>query len=277
MIPARVLSVAGSDPGGGAGIQADLKTITVLGGFGMTVVTALTIQDTLGVAEIYNLPPDFVGRQFDAVAGDIGIDAVKTGMLPNRGIVEAVAGKIREYRLEKVVVDPVLAAKRGEALMSADTLPLLTEELLPLALVITPNIPEAEALSGIIIATEGDMKKAAVIIYNLGVRNVVVKGGHLAGNAAEAIDILYDGRNFYEFRAPRIETRDTHGTGCTYSAALAFFLAAGRSVPEAAAAAKEYITAAIRSAWRLGAGQGPLNHLAPILRGKGTTCCRPDR
>jgi len=274
MKPARVLSVAGSDPGGGAGIQADLKTITVLGGFGMTVVTALTVQDTRGVEEIYALPPDFVARQFDAVARDIGIDAVKTGMLPNRGIVEAVAGKIREYRLEKVVVDPVLAAKRGEALMSAGTLPLLTEKLLPLALVSTPNIPEAEALSGIIIATTGDMKMAAVIIYNLGVRNVVIKGGHLAGNAAEAVDILYDGRDFYEFRAPRIDTRDTHGTGCTYSAALAFFLAAGKSVPEAAAAAKEYITAAIRSAWRLGAGQGPLNHLAPILRGKGMTCCR---
>ena len=272
----RVLSVAGSDPGGGAGIQADMKTITVLGGFGMTVITALTVQNTLGVREIYELPPDFVARQFDAVAEDIGIDAVKTGMLPNRGIVEIVARKIREYGIEKVVVDPVLMAKGGESLMNRDAISVMMEKLLPLSQVITPNIPEAEALSGIIIATPGDMKKAAIIIHNLGAKNVIVKGGHLPGNTGESLDILYDGSGFHEFRAARIDTKDTHGTGCAYSAAIATCLAEGKSVAEAVAAAKEYITAAIRDAWRLGKGQGPVNHLAPVLRGDGLPCCRKD-
>ena len=269
----RVLSVAGSDPGGGAGIQADMKTITVLGGFGMTVITALTVQNTLGVREIYEIPPDFVARQFGAVAEDIGIDAVKTGMLPNRGIVEIVAQKIREYGIEKVVVDPVLMAKGGESLMNRDAISVMMEKLLPLSQVITPNIPEAEALSGIIIATPEDMKKATIIIHNLGAKNVVVKGGHLPGAAGESLDILYDGSGFHEFRAARIDTKDTHGTGCAYSAAIAACLAEGKSVAEAVAVAKEYITAAIRDAWRLGKGQGPVNHLAPIFRGDGLSCC----
>lgn len=265
MKPWRVLSVAGSDTGGGAGIQGDLKTITVLGGFGMTVITALTVQNTLGIREIYELPPDFVARQFDAVAEDIGIEAVKTGMLVNRGIIEVVAQKIREYGIEKVVVDPVLAAKRGEILISNDAIPFLMEGLLPLACVATPNIPEAEVLSGLLIASPGDMKKAAAIIHSSGARNVVIKGGHLTGSDAEALDILYDGSAFHEFRAPRIDTKDIHGTGCAYSAAIATFLAEGRSVLDAVAAAKAYITAAIRNAWRLGKGQGPVNHLAPVL------------
>ncbi|HLA26717.1 MAG TPA: bifunctional hydroxymethylpyrimidine kinase/phosphomethylpyrimidine kinase [Syntrophales bacterium] len=262
----RVLSVAGSDPGGGAGIQADVKTITVLGGFGMTVITCLTVQNTLDVRKIYELPPDFVAEQFDAVAEDIGIDAVKTGMLPNRGIVEIVARKIKEYGIEKVVVDPVLMAKGGESLVNRDAIPVMMEKLLPLSQVITPNIPEAEVLSGIIIATPGDMKKAAIIIHNLGAKNVIVKGGHLPESAGESLDILYDGGGFHEFRATRIDTKDTHGTGCAYSAAIATYLAEGKSVVEAVSAAKEYITAAIRNAWRLGKGQGPVNHLAPVLR-----------
>lgn len=273
MKPWRVLSVAGSDTGGGAGIQGDLKTITVLGGFGMTVITALTVQNTLGIREIYELPPDFVGRQFDAVAEDIGIDAVKTGMLANRGIMEVVTQKIREYGIKKVVVDPVLAAKRGEILISNDAIPFMMEELLPLACVATPNIPEAEMLSGLVIASPGDMKKAAAIIYSSGARNVVIKGGHLTGSDAEALDILYDGNAFHEFRAPRIDTKDTHGTGCAYSAAIATFLAEGRSVRDAVAAAKAYITAAILNAWRLGRGQGPVNHLAPVLTREDRPCC----
>ncbi len=262
----RVLAIAGSDPGGGAGLQGDLKTITVLGGFGMTVVTALTVQNTLGVQEICPVPPDFVARQFDALASDMGIDAVKTGMLPNRGILETVIGRIRAYTLTKVVVDPVLTAKRGEPLMDADTLPLLLEELLPLTQVVTPNIPEAEALSGMIIVTPEDMRKAAVIIHQAGAANVVVKGGHLPGIKAESLDILYDGRNFHEFRAPWIDTKDTHGTGCAFASAIATFLALGRDVPEAVARAKGYVTEAIRHAWRLGGGQGPVNHLAPLRR-----------
>jgi hydroxymethylpyrimidine/phosphomethylpyrimidine kinase len=272
MKPVRILSVAGSDPGGGAGIQADLKTITVLGGFGMTVVTAITVQNTLGVQEISALPPDLVARQFDALAGDIGIDAVKTGMLPNREILEVIAEKIREYGLEKVVVDPVFAAKRGERLMSDDTIPFMMEKLLPLAQVVTPNIPEAELLSGIIIASPADMKKAALIIHNSGAKNVVIKGGHLQGSPAEALDILYDGSVFHEFRAFRIDTKDSHGTGCAYSAAIATFLAEGRSVPDAVRGAKDYITAAILNSYRLGKGQGPINHLAPLLC-KGRQCC----
>ena len=265
MKPVRVVSVAGSDSGGGAGIQADVKTITVLGGFGMSVVTAITVQNTLGVQDIYRLPADLVARQFDALATDIGIDAVKTGMLPNREIMAVVVQKIREYGLTKVVVDPVLAAKRGEILMNSDTITLLMEELLPLALVVTPNIPEAEILSGMIIASREDMRKAALIIYGTGVGNVIIKGGHLPGLRAECLDILYDGDHFHEFSAPRIDTKDTHGTGCTYASALATFLARGGTVGEAAAGAKAYVTAAIRHAWRLGAGQGPVNHLAFLL------------
>ena len=260
----RVLSVAGSDPGGGAGIQGDLKTITVLGGFAMSVLTALTVQNTLGVQEVYELPPDFVGRQFDALARDIGIDAIKTGMLPNRGILEVLLLKLRELGLKRVVVDPVLAAKRGESLMSADTVSLLRSELLPLTQVVTPNIPEAELLSGLVISTPADMREAAVIIRQTGVANVVVKGGHLPGMAGESLDILYDGREFHEYRAPRLATRDTHGTGCAFASAIATFLAGGSSVPEAVAGAKDFITKAILHSWRLGGGQGPINHLAAL-------------
>jgi hydroxymethylpyrimidine/phosphomethylpyrimidine kinase len=273
MKPARVLSVAGSDPGGGAGIQADVKTVTVLGGFGMSVITAITVQNTLGVQDIYPLLPDLVARQFDVLATDIGIDAVKTGMLPNREIMAVVVRKIREYGLTRVVVDPVLAAKRGESLMSSDTITLLIEELLPQALVVTPNIPEAEILSGIIIASREDMRKAALIIYQTGVGNVVIKGGHLPGMREDCLDVLYDGDNFHEFSSPRIDTKDTHGTGCTYASALATFLAGGSNIREAVTGAKDYVTAAIRHAWRLGGGQGPVNHLAPLLPEE-RSCCK---
>lgn len=272
MTPARILSIAGSDPGGGAGLQADIKTVTVLGGFGMTVVTALTVQNTLGVQEVQAVPPDFVSQQFDALIEDIGIDAVKTGMLPNGAIIQVVIDKIRHYGLSRLVVDPVMAAKGGEPLMDDATIPLLRDELLPLALVATPNIPEAEILSGIIITCPEDMKKAARIIQRSGVTNVVIKGGHLPTRTRESVDILYDGRNFHEFRAPRIDTRDTHGTGCTFASAIATLLALGKDVPEAVAGAKQYITVAIRRSWRLGKGQGPLNHLAPLLEKGGSGC-----
>ena len=266
MQPARVLSMAGSDPSGGAGIQGDLKTITVLGCFGMSVITALTVQNTLGVQAIQVLPADFVARQFDALAGDIGIDALKTGMLPTPEIVEVAVAKIKEYGLTRVVVDPVLTAKRGESLMSAAAISLLREELLPLAQAVTPNIPEAEVLSGIVIADREDMKKAALIIHQCGAANVVIKGGHLPGMTADCLDILFDGHGFHEFRALRIDTADTHGTGCTFASAVATLLALGCGVREAVAGAKDYITTAIRHAYRLGKGQGPVNHLAPLLR-----------
>lgn len=267
MKPMRVLTIAGSDSGGGAGIQADLKTITVLGGFGMSVITALTAQNTLGVQGIYEITPAFVASQFDAVAQDIGIDTAKTGMLANTDIIHVVAEKIRQYDVKKLVVDPVMVAKGGAALIADDAQETLIRELLPLAFVVTPNIPEAEVLSSIVISTIEDMKKAARMISALGVKNVVIKGGHLAGGMKfGAIDILYDGSQFHEFTAEWIPTRDTHGTGCTFSAALATMLASGQDVPEAVQGAKDYITQAIRYAWRIGGGHGPTNHLAPLSR-----------
>jgi hydroxymethylpyrimidine/phosphomethylpyrimidine kinase len=262
MKPYRVLTVAGSDSGGGAGIQADLKTITVLGGFGMSVITALTAQNTLGVHGIHDVPPAFVAAQFDAVASDIGIDAAKTGMLATSEVLRVVAGKIRQYGIEKLVVDPVMVAKGGAALIREEAKQTLITELVPLAFVLTPNVPEAEVLSGRRIATLSDMREAARVIAGLGAKNVVLKGGHLAGDAA---DLLYDGRDFTVFSAARTATADTHGTGCTYSAAIATGLARGLDVPEAVGEAKRYITEAIRCAWRIGGGHGPTNHLAPLM------------
>ena len=257
----RVLTIAGSDSGGGAGIQADLKTITALGGFGMSVVTALTAQNTLGVHGIHDVPPDFVAMQFDAVASDIGVDAAKTGMLSSPDILRVVAVKIRQYAIDKLVVDPVMVAKGGAKLIRDDAREMLIELLIPLSLVVTPNIPEAEALTGLSISGPESMREAAVRILALGARHVVVKGGHLDG---DAIDILYDGRRFHEFSGRRIHTRDTHGTGCTFSAALATGLAKGLEVAEAVAEAKRYVAEAIRHAYRIGGGHGPTNHLAPV-------------
>ena len=255
----RILTIAGSDSGGGAGIQADLKTITVLGGFGMSVITALTAQNTIGVHAIHEVPPAFIAAQFDAVATDIGVDAAKTGMLASPAIMKIVVEKIRQYDIKMLVVDPVMVAKGGAALMDPAARDVLVKELLPLALVATPNIPEAEILTDVIIASVSDMKAAAKIIYDLGVPNVIVKGGHLLG---AAVDVLYDGQDFYEFPFERIMTKDTHGTGCTFSAALATVLAKGRTMREAVAKAEAYMAAAIRHALRLGAGHGPTNHLA---------------
>ncbi|MBA3016899.1 MAG: bifunctional hydroxymethylpyrimidine kinase/phosphomethylpyrimidine kinase [Proteobacteria bacterium] len=259
----RVLTIAGSDSGGGAGIQADLKTITVLGGFGMSVITALTAQNTLGVQGVYEVPEDFVEKQFDSVATDIGIDAAKTGMLSNSRIIRTVAKKLRQYGINKLVVDPVMVAKGGAQLISNEAKKSLKEELLPLALVITPNIPEAEELAKIKISSVDDMKKAAEIIYGSGAKNVVIKGGHLAG---DPVDILYDGKNFHEFTSERINTKNTHGTGCTFSAAIATKLAEGKSVFEAVKTAKEYTTIAIRFSLNIGGGHGSTNHMAHVLQ-----------
>jgi len=259
----RVLTIAGSDSGGGAGIQADLKTITVLGGFGMSVITALTAQNTLGVQGVYEVPEDFVEKQFDSVATDIGIDAAKTGMLANSRIIKVVSKKLRQYGINKLVVDPVMVAKGGAPLIENKAKKSLIEELLPLSLIITPNIPEAEELAKIKVSSIDDMKKSAEIICGLGAKNVVVKGGHLAGNP---VDILYDGKNFHEFTSERIDTKNTHGTGCTFSAAIATKLADGKSVFEAVKTAKEYTTTAIRFSLDIGSGHGPTNHLAHVLQ-----------
>lgn len=255
----KILTIAGSDSGGGAGIQADLKTIAALGGYGMSVITALTAQNTTGVQGILEIPVSFVERQFESVASDIGIDAVKTGMLVSPGIIAAVAKKIRKYRIGIVVVDPVMTATGGSRLLAARAEESLKRDLLPLALVATPNIPEAERLSGVKIRTKKNLEQAARIIHGLGAKNVLIKGGHRKG---AALDILFDGENFFEFASPRIRTQDTHGTGCTLASAIAVYLAFGASVPEAAALAKEYVTLAMSNALRIGKGHGPLNHMA---------------
>lgn len=259
----RVLTIAGSDSGGGAGIQADLKTITALGGFGMTVITALTAQNTLGVQGVYDIPVEFIEKQFDSVATDIGADAAKTGMLSSSDIIRCVAKKIRQYRIRKLVVDPVMVAKGGSPLLREEARGTLIRELIPLALAITPNIPEAEVLTGMRIATKDAMKKAAVKIHKLGAKNVVIKGGHLEG---EAMDLLFDGKSFHEFTAKRIDTKHTHGTGCTFASAIATGLAQGDGVLAAVRRAKDYVTEAIRFGLPIGGGQGPTNHFAPVFR-----------
>ena len=258
MLP-RVLIIAGSDSSGGAGIQADLKTVSALGAFGMTAVTALTAQNTTGVYGVVEVPPEFVARQIEVCVRDLGCDAVKTGMLSSAALIEAVAAQVEEQRLRPLVVDPVMVAKSGAPLLRPEAVAALKARLLPLATVVTPNLHEAQALTGRAVATLRDMKEAARMIHGLGPRNVVVKGGHLAGVAA---DLLFDGRDFTEYRTERIETKHTHGTGCIFASALAAHLAAGQGVPEGVAAAKRFVTAAIRGGLALGQGCGPANPLA---------------
>lgn len=261
----RALTIAGSDSGGGAGIQADLKTFAALGVYGMSALTAITAQNTVGVQGVFELPADFVGLQIDSVVTDIGVDAVKTGMLANAEIIAMVAAKVREHNLPNLVVDPVMVAKSGDALLREDAREMLVRELIPLAKVLTPNLHEARALTGIEIASVEQMREAARAIHELGAQNVVVKGGHLPGSEA-SVDILYDGHDFIEFAAPRIETRNTHGTGCTFASAIAAELAKGKSVPGAVRAAKEFITMALRHSLTLGRGHGPTNHFAALYQ-----------
>jgi hydroxymethylpyrimidine/phosphomethylpyrimidine kinase len=257
----RVLIIAGSDSSGGAGIQADLKTVSALGAFGMTAITALTAQNTAGVYGVVEIEPKFVVQQIEVCAGDIGCDAVKTGMLANAGIIDAVAAAIRG--LGPLVVDPVMIAKSGAPLLKPDAIDALKTELLPLATVVTPNLHEAGALTGREVKTLEQMKEAARAIRDLGPQNVVVKGGHLESVAA---DVLYDGRNFTEFRAERVATKNTHGTGCIFASAVAAGLAHKKTVAESVAAAKDFITAAIRAGLAIGKGYGPANPMALLGR-----------
>jgi hydroxymethylpyrimidine/phosphomethylpyrimidine kinase len=259
----RILTIAGSDSGGGAGIQTDLKTITVLGGYGMSVITALTAQNTVGVQAVFELPLGFIEKQVDSVIRDIGVDAVKTGMLSNSQIVGLVARKIKEYRLKYVVVDPVMLAKSGDVLLKEEAQKSLREELIPLAYVVTPNLPEASVLCGYTVHDLATMKKAARHIHGLGPKNVLIKGGHLEG---EIIDLLFDGKAFHEYRGPRIPTKNTHGTGCTFASAIATELAKGNPVQAAVKRAKDFITTAIRLSLPLGKGHGPTNPYALIGR-----------
>ncbi len=261
--PVKVLTIAGTDSGGGAGVQADIKTITALGGYGMSVVCALTAQNTVGVQAIYDVPLDFVEAQFDSVMTDIGADGAKTGMLASSAVVRVVAGKIREYKIERLVVDPVMVAKSGDPLLSEEGIKAVSEELIPLSSVVTPNIPEAEVLSGIKIEGVDSMKRAAEVIAGLGAENVVVKGGHLKG---EAVDVLFNGVDFNLFPKERIATENTHGTGCTFSAAIATGLADGMDVSSAVKQAELYMDTAIRFSLDVGKGHGPTNHMAWFLR-----------
>lgn len=258
----RVLCVGGSDSGGGAGIQADLKAVGACGCYGTSAITALTAQNTRGVQDIYPVPGKFIAAQMDSVLNDIGADAVKTGMLLTGSAVEAVAEKIQQYRLKKVVVDPVMIAKGGRSIMQDRARKALIKKLLPLAFVVTPNVPEAETLTGIKIRKLTDMRDAAFAILQTGVKNVVIKGGHLPGSRkAGSVDILYDGDRYEEFAADWIPTQNTHGTGCTFASALAAYLARGLSAADAAGQAKQMVTKAIRSGLKLGYGHGPVNVL----------------
>lgn len=255
--PPRVLAIAGSDSGGGAGIQADLKTMLALGVHGMTVVSAVTAQNSVGVQGYWELPPEAVGAQLDSVLGDIGADAVKTGMLASSALVRVVADALAGYRGAPVVVDPVAVSKHGDSLLSPGTLEEVGERLLPLATVVTPNLYEAGLLTGRTITDEPEMLAAALAILAMGPRWVVLKGGHLPGNP---VDLLVGRETVVRFPGERIDSVHTHGTGCTLASAIASRLALGDDVPMAVRAAKEYVTGAIAGGFPLGSGIGPVDH-----------------
>ncbi len=254
--PPRVLAIAGSDSGGGAGIQADLKTMLALGVHGMTVISAVTAQNSLGVQGYWELPPEAVLAQLDSVLGDIGAQAIKTGMLASAPIVRAVSDRLAGLDAP-LVIDPVAVSKHGDSLLSEGALEAITSNLLPLATVITPNLLEAQLLTGITITDEQDMLAAARQLASRGPRWVLVKGGHLPGNP---VDLLFGGGQVLRYPGQRIDSQHTHGTGCTLASAIASYLALGASVPGAVEAAKEYVTGAIDGGFPLGAGIGPVDH-----------------
>ncbi|MGH2828302.1 MAG: bifunctional hydroxymethylpyrimidine kinase/phosphomethylpyrimidine kinase [Actinomycetota bacterium] len=254
----RALTIAGSDSGGGAGIQADLKTFFALGCHGMSALTALTAQNTVAVSAIHEVPPEFVIAQIDAVESDIGVDAAKTGMLASASIVEAVAKAVEVHGIEHLVVDPVFVSKHRDHLLAPEAVTALVDRLLPLAEVVTPNLYEAQGLvGGGEITSAAGMREAAEALHAKGPRYVVVKGGHLPGDVAT--DVVYDGERFTELAGPRFDTEDTHGTGCTLSAAIAARLAHGDEVRAAIRAAKEFVSGAIERSLRIGKGYGPVN------------------
>jgi hydroxymethylpyrimidine/phosphomethylpyrimidine kinase len=254
--PPCVLAVAGSDSAGGAGIQADLKTMLALGVHGMSVVCAVTAQNSVGVQGYWEVPPDAVRAQLASVLGDIGVQAVKTGMLASAPIVQTVASMLAGVPAP-IVIDPVAVSKHGDSLLSGGTLDALKRDLLPLATVVTPNLLEAELLTGQSITDEAGMRRAAEALSALGPRWILVKGGHLAGNP---VDLLFDGSEVTRFPGQRIDSPHTHGTGCTLASAIASYLALGMAVPAAVEAAKEFVTGAIAAGFPLGAGIGPVDH-----------------
>lgn len=266
MTPPVALTIAGSDSGGGAGVQADLRTFAAHGAYGATAVTAVTAQDTTRVYQVHAVPTDVVVAQIDAVIGDLAVSAVKTGMLATTETLAAVADLAARRLLPRLVVDPVLVSSTGQPLLETGAQQGYLEQLLPHATVVTPNLAEAEALLGFPVRTLSDMRDAAAALAQLG-PDVVITGGHLAENAEETVDVLHCGGTTYELRGPRVDTRHTHGTGCTFSAALAARLAHGDDVLTATRAAQHYVTAALAAAahWRIGHGAGPLDHSIPTL------------
>ncbi len=257
----KVLTIAGSDSGGGAGIQADLKTFSARGVFGMSVITALTAQNSIEVQGILNIEPEFVGKQIDSVMIDIGADAWKTGMLSNAEIIEVVANRAKKYKVNLLVVDPVMVAKSGDFLLKGDAKNTLITKLIPLSYIVTPNIHEAKVLTGLKLESYNEVKNAAIKIYEMGAKNILIKGGHMSFLDG-AIDLLYDGKNFTEFRAKRIKTKNTHGTGCTYASAIASELAKDNDLVKSVHISKAYLTAAIKKSDQLhvGKGHGPVDH-----------------
>lgn len=253
----KALTIAGSDSGAGAGIQADLKTFAAHGVYGSSALTAITAQNTVGVSAVLALTPKLVAAQIDAVMSDIGAHAVKTGMLANAAIIAMAAQKIRQHRLKNLVVDPVMVATSGDLLIETSAVAALRGKLIPLASVVTPNIPEAEVLAGMKLGNREAIKEAAQRIVKLGAQAVLIKGGHLKGPAE---DLFYDGKSFTILTAPRLRTKNTHGTGCTLSAAIAANLAKGQNLETAVANAKRYITGALRHSYPIGAGHSPVHH-----------------
>lgn len=257
----KVLTIAASDSGGGSGIQADLKTILSLGGYGMSVVTAITAQNTLGIQGAQVISPELVALQMESVLGDIGADSVKTGALVNAEIVETVADKLAKYKIEKVVVDPVLSSKDRTPLLDDAGRKMLIRKLFPLTHVLTPNIPEAELFTGVKISNVADMRKAATKLRKMGPRYVLVKGGHLE---ELPVDVLFDGSEHYELSSRRVPTKHSHGTGCTLASAIATLLARGTPLIESIDEAKRYLYRALRFSLDIGHGIGPTNHYASI-------------
>ncbi|MCL1790309.1 MAG: bifunctional hydroxymethylpyrimidine kinase/phosphomethylpyrimidine kinase [Peptococcaceae bacterium] len=265
----KVLTIAGSDCSGGAGIQADLKTFSAHGVFGMSAIVSVVAENTSRVIDIQDITPDMIEKQIDAVFEDIGVDAVKIGMLSQAGAMETVARKLRQYAPRNIVIDPVMYAKNGCPLMDPDSIETLIQQVIPLGDLITPNIPEAEKIAGMAITNETDMEKAAEAILKMGCKNVLIKGGHAVGGDAEskeALDILYDGWVFNRFSVERIDTKNTHGTGCTFSSAIAANLALGFTLQEAVGRAKAYVTTAIRYALPIGQGHGPTHHFYGLYK-----------
>lgn len=255
----HALTIAGSDSGGGAGIQADLKTFAAFGVFGTSAITAITAQNTLGVTASLPLPTEIITKQIEAIVSDIGVQAAKTGMLATTSIVETVAAALQSFDILKVVVDPVMIAKSGAPLLGKEALVAVRTKILPCAHVVTPNIMEAEILSERSIRSMEDVKDAALRIHELGPTAVLIKGGHLTGQ--DAIDVLYDGQSFTELKSVRLDSQNTHGTGCTLSAAIAASLAKGHTLVSACHLAKSYVTEAIRNGFSIGQGYGALHHL----------------